>query len=72
MSIAYLRFRNYRNTDAIFVSNNIALFLFSMKNMKVKVIKPFIDSFRPFSSLCELVRVSFFIIINQLHSILLT
>ena len=51
-STAYFRFQNYRITDVVFISDNVVLFPFPMKkNMKVKVVEPFADRFRPFSSL---------------------
>jgi hypothetical protein len=48
-SIVYLRFQNYYNTDAIFISDTIVLFAFLMKN--IKVVESFADHFQPFSSL---------------------
>jgi len=51
-STVYFRFRNYRNTDVVFVSENtVPLFVSDEKNMKVKVVESFADRFRPFSSL---------------------
>ena len=35
-SIVYFYFRNYHNIDAVFVSNNIVSFLFSMKKYENK------------------------------------
>ena len=58
-STAYFCFQNYRITDVVFISDNVILFPFPMKkNMKVKVVEPFADRFRPFSSLA--IRVYFF------------
>jgi len=46
LSIVYFRFQNYRNTDAVFISDNIRSFSFPMKkNVKVKVMEHFADRF---------------------------
>ena len=48
----YFRFQNYQNTDVVFIPENTVPLSFLMKkNMKVKVVEPFADHFRPFSSL---------------------
>jgi len=45
-SIVYLRFKNYRNTDAVFISDNIVSFSFlTKKNVKVKLTELFADGF---------------------------
>ena len=44
-------FLNYRIISVIFIFDNIVLFSFPIKkNVKVKVVEPFADYFRPFSS----------------------
>ena len=49
-SIVYLRFKNYRNTNAVFISDNIVSFSFlTKKNVKVKLTELFADGFWSFS-----------------------
>jgi len=56
-SIVYFSFRNYCNTDAVFIFDNIASFSFPMKkNIKVNMMEPSINLFRPFSSLLAAVE----------------
>jgi hypothetical protein len=49
--IDYYHFRNYRNISVVFISENIVSISFSRKNVKIKVIWPPVDRFRPYLEL---------------------